>query len=391
MIIINVPLFICGQYYDSVAISTIHLNRQASEGDFYLDTNKKQYYIGLTNGEVGRIANDTYISGIIQNHLDTIQGAAFAIWAEESAGLTANSFEWAFGDADLSQAGFGIIVPFDCELFAVGLNIINGTGEIEVYRNGLPTGATSGLANAGSILNTLSSPIQINAGDNINFRTLTTTGATNGGKAVAWLRVISKIPTYRRFNGSGTPISTMGNNDDEYLDNTTGDLYIKESGVWVNKLNLRGPAGTTTNKPFIQVTNTLTGDINTGVVGFNWIDISPTTHISNIPTDFTVSSDGVTVLVPGIFKVTIFQYQEGTSGTRNNAGVRITVNGVPEAGYGANSYQRRSNGHDETTASFTKLVTLGAGDKVGIQNEQLADPGVVGCPAGTLVFIVEKL
>lgn len=391
LIFFNNSSIILSQYYDSAIISNIHANKTAAEGDFYLDTIRNQFYIGLTSGEVGRIVDSNYVSGIVENHLDTTEGSVFAIWAEESAGLSANAFEWAYGNGEDSDAGFGIVVPFDCELFAVGLTLLNGTAEVEVYRNGSSTGAVSGTANSGSIITTLNNPLQINAGDVINFMTLSASGATGGGKAVAWFKVVNKIPTYTRYNGSGTPTVSIGKNGDEYLDNTNGDLYIKEGGVWINKLNIKGPPGADTAHPIIQVTNTLSGNINSGTVTFNWINTLTSSHISNTTTDFLVTTDGITVVKAGLYKATVFQYQEATSGARNNAALRVLVNGTPQGGYGANSYQRLMSGHDESTASLTTLVRLAAGDKVGIRNDQLADNGNVICPAGTLIFILEKL
>lgn len=46
------------QYYDSTEIASINADRTAAEGDLYLDTTKKQYYLGLTTGEVIRLASD---------------------------------------------------------------------------------------------------------------------------------------------------------------------------------------------------------------------------------------------------------------------------------------------------------------------------------------------
>lgn len=380
-----------GQYYDSVVISTINNTKTANEGDFYLDTVRGQFYIGLTNGTVGRITDTSYVNGIVSNHLDSAYGTIFAIWAEESGGLDANAFEWAYGNGDDSQAGFGIVVPFDCELFAVGLTLFNGSGEVEVYQNGIATGATSGTASAGATINTLATPIQVNAGDNINFRTLATTGATAGGKAIAWLRIVAKTPTFQKYNGSGAPAGGLGVDGDEYLDVSNGDLYIKESGIWVLKLNIKGPSGSDTTEPVIQVTNILSGNINTGTVTFNWINTSAATHITNDASKYTVTTDGITVINAGLYKATIFQYQEGTSGARNNAALRVLVNGTPQGGYGANAYQRRASGHDESTGSISMLLNLGGGDKVGIRNDRLGDAGNVICPAGTLIFMLEKM
>ena len=46
------------QYYDSTELAAIHTARTAAEGDLYLDTIQKNYYIGLTTGELSQFNND---------------------------------------------------------------------------------------------------------------------------------------------------------------------------------------------------------------------------------------------------------------------------------------------------------------------------------------------
>ncbi len=393
LLLISFSLKTFSQYYTPAAIATINLGKQGYEGDFYLDTINKQHYIGLSNGELELISLDSVgIRGIVNEELDSVHGSIFAIWAEESGGLTANAFEWSYGNGDESQAAFGVGVPVKCELFAVGVMLFNGTAEVEVYKNGIATGAVSGTGGVGTTIATLTTPIVFNAGDNVNFRTLNTTGSTSGGKAVAWFRIKAKIPTFEKFNGTGAPSATIGNDGDEYLDVASGDLYIKESGAWgTPKRNIIGPPGTVTNRPVIQVTNTLSGNINTGNVPFTWVNTATGTHVTNNAGSFVVANDGVTVLSPGLYKVTAFQYQTSSTSLRNNAALRFTINGAVQNGFGANAYQRIGSGHDESTASFSKLMFLGSGDKVGIRNDRLAGTGTVVCPAGTLTFIIEQL
>ncbi|SNW62082.1 Collagen-like protein [Orpheovirus IHUMI-LCC2] len=45
------------------------------------------------------------------------------------------------------------------------------------------------------------------------------------------------------ITGNGTPSSMQGQDGDFYLDNTTGDYYQKQNGVWMPKGNLVGPQG----------------------------------------------------------------------------------------------------------------------------------------------------
>lgn len=47
------------QFYTPAEIQQIQLNKNASEGDFYLDTINNQYYIGLTHGLITEIGVDS--------------------------------------------------------------------------------------------------------------------------------------------------------------------------------------------------------------------------------------------------------------------------------------------------------------------------------------------
>lgn len=372
------------QYFDSTQISNISIAKTAAEGDLYQDTIKGNYYIGLTNGSLTQI----------NFNADSVIGSTFGIWAEEAGPLDTNEFQYSYGNGDNAEAGFGIVVPVDCELFAVGLTLNDGNAEIEVYIDGIASGLTSGIAGAGpsnAALNQLDIPHQIAAGTVINFRTLIPVGAASGGKAVAWFRTISKLPTYQRFNGSGVPAAGFGKNTDEYLDIVTGDLYIKESGSWALKLNLKGTTGSVANKAFIQMTNTLSGNVNnTALTQFTWFDTLSANVLQDASTTFTKDIFGVTVNKTGLYKVTIFQYQT-TNVQRANAAVRISINGSVQPGYGANAYTRAFAVHNETTGSIVKIIAASSGDKIGIINEQLAAAGSVICPAGTMVFLVEEM
>jgi hypothetical protein len=50
------------QYYDSIVIDLIPINRLGAEGDFYIDSNIKDYSIGVTSGRLiflGGISGDS--------------------------------------------------------------------------------------------------------------------------------------------------------------------------------------------------------------------------------------------------------------------------------------------------------------------------------------------
>lgn len=238
-------LFIClggqvfSQFYTPAQIITINTAKTANEGDLYLDTINEDYYIGLTTGELSKIGMDSLrVTEIIQTSFDSVNGTIFPIWAERSSALGNNNFEWAYGNGDASQASFGIIIPTDCELFAVGLTVFSGSAEVEVYKNGIAISLLSGTASPNTI-NTSITPLKFSKGDVVNFQTITASGASDGGKAVAWFRVNSK-PNYDRIYGGSVPSSSVGEEQDEYLNTSTGDLFVKQNGSWVFQINLRG-------------------------------------------------------------------------------------------------------------------------------------------------------
>lgn len=379
------------QFYNPTQITTINTNKTAFEGDLYLDTINDNYYIGLTNGGLSRIGMDsTKVSSIFYDLLDTINGSVFPIYAERSSALSDLSFQWAFGNGDNSQVGFGIIIPMNCELFAVGLTSRSGSAEVEVYKNNIATTHRSGTASPNAI-NSSFTPLQFSAGDVVTFQTVSALSATEGGKAVAWFRIPSKNTPAIRLYGGTIPASSLGNNDDEYLNTSTGDLYSKSAGVWSFQTNLKGVSGASSVRSYIQVTNVLSGDINSTVnTVFTWINPLASSHVTNDPTNFTVSIDGITINKTATYKVTVFQHQNTTI-ERTNAALTIVKNNVVEDGFGSNAYMRSFSGHNESTASISKIISVTSGDKIGISNIQQANSGIVTCPMNSLIFMIEEM
>ncbi|MGB0851197.1 MAG: hypothetical protein ACPGTP_08110, partial [Bacteroidia bacterium] len=63
VLILFLVFFVCqkatAQYFDSTNISNINNTKSAAEGDFYLDTVRQEYFIGLSNGELLQINGDS--------------------------------------------------------------------------------------------------------------------------------------------------------------------------------------------------------------------------------------------------------------------------------------------------------------------------------------------
>ena len=57
LVILGFINFANSQYYTTAQLETIHNTKSAFEGDMYLDTINKKYYIGLTHGRLGYLTN----------------------------------------------------------------------------------------------------------------------------------------------------------------------------------------------------------------------------------------------------------------------------------------------------------------------------------------------
>lgn len=137
----------------------------------------------------------------------------FGVWAEEAQSLANNSYEWSFGNGDNTPNGQGIVIPVDCELFAMSLNhegganttvrIVKGTNASLSDYQVSNTGVTNGY-------NTFASPLAFGAGDVVNFTTISVSAQGTSGRVTAWFRIRS------------TPASTSLLND--LLDVSAGSI-----------------------------------------------------------------------------------------------------------------------------------------------------------------------
>ena len=117
----------------------------------------------------------------------------FMIFAEESAALGANEFEWAYGNGDNTGTSDGVVISIDCYIHSVGIDVEggNGTAEVELYVNGVATGKRSGQTSTGTrSFTTFNDNQKIKAGDFVNFRTVTNGGAASG-RASAMFKVVN--------------------------------------------------------------------------------------------------------------------------------------------------------------------------------------------------------
>lgn len=113
----------------------------------------------------------------------------FCIFAEESADLNDARYEWSFGNGNETPNGTGVVIPFQCELIAMGLSI-EGTppAVVQVVRNTTVTGKQLALTSNKGYADFTSSPLSFSPGDLLNFRTLDSSNTSNGGIVTAWFR-----------------------------------------------------------------------------------------------------------------------------------------------------------------------------------------------------------
>lgn len=114
----------------------------------------------------------------------------FPVWAEENADLDTGIYEWSFGNGNETPSGVGIVMPFSCQLFALGLTIENAAScTVEARRNSVASGRAVSTANATKgFVSFEGNPIAYGAGDVLNFRTVTGSAGSNGAAIVAWFR-----------------------------------------------------------------------------------------------------------------------------------------------------------------------------------------------------------
>ncbi len=147
----------------------------------------------------------------------------FNIFAEENAALGAGNYEWAYGNGSNTSNGDGIVIPIDCELFAMSLNHEGGANTVvRIVKNTDASLAsyqvqTSGTENG---YNTFGTPLSFSAGDIANFTTVSASASGTTARVSAWFRVRS------------TPASTSLLNDllDVSAGGITSDQILQYDG-----------------------------------------------------------------------------------------------------------------------------------------------------------------
>lgn len=154
--------------------------------------------LGGTLHAVASTSTDGFLGAADKAKLDTLNTnslsggyAYFAIWAEENAVMSSNSYAWSFGAGGGSGSSGGIVIPVSCELYALCLNTNGtaGTATVAAELDGVEVGTVSVTASS-SAFSVLGSPVAVTAGKRINFETKTVTSgtSTSGNRVTAFFR-----------------------------------------------------------------------------------------------------------------------------------------------------------------------------------------------------------
>lgn len=124
------------------------------------------------------------------------------IFAEEGGNLatgTSSGFQFSFGNGDVAD-GFGIVVPVAGTIVGVSLSVRSNGGAtctVEVYKGADADSTSSATVCTVSLsaseqhnyTDYSGSPVTVNAGDWITFKTTALSGGTiNGGRVAAWIK-----------------------------------------------------------------------------------------------------------------------------------------------------------------------------------------------------------
>ena len=115
----------------------------------------------------------------------------FNMWAEESGPIDGGT-EWAFGNGDNTPSGHGLVIPVDCELWAMSLDHEGGVNTIvRAIHNSDASLTNYQVETAGTEqgFNVFPIPLTITAGDVVNFQTISRTDAGTSARVTAWFRI----------------------------------------------------------------------------------------------------------------------------------------------------------------------------------------------------------
>ena len=176
-----------------------------------------------------------------------------------------------------------------------------------------------------------------------------------------------------------------------YQTDATAGFYYYDGSTWAGLGDTTADAITLDNyKDYtdaVKVTNTATGNVNTGVLTFNYF--TTTNLLGTNRGQFTLDTNGITPNFTGTVDI-IFNIELNSSNSvRGSVGFRW----YHDSAYGPwvrHAYIRRGGTplHTKSSINFSTTIDVVANQKIFIQTDNFTGGGIITSPAGGVEFIV---
>lgn len=137
----------------------------------------------------------------------------------------------------------------------------------------------------------------------------------------------------------------------------------------------------------VKVRSTATGNLNTGVATFN--NFKTVDQLGSTLGQFTFATNGITPLFTGAVRID-FNIELFSTSTRTTVGFRWSHNGSVGT-WTRHSYIRDSSGHNESSANFSTIIPVVAGQPIQIQHDNFAGGGTTTSPEDGVEFTVQRI
>jgi len=176
-----------------------------------------------------------------------------------------------------------------------------------------------------------------------------------------------------------------------YQTDATSGFYYYDGSTWAGLGDTTADAITLDNyKDYtdaVKVTNTATGNVNTGISIFNYF--TTTNLLGTNRGQFTLDTNGITPNFTGTVDI-IFNIELNSSNSvRGSVGFRL-YHATAYGPWVRHAYIRTAGIplHNKSSINFSTTIDVVANQKIFIQTDNFAGGGTVTSPAGGVEFIV---
>ena len=272
----------------------------------------------------------------------------YVVWAEESSQITANSFQYSYGNGDIPPNGTGALIPFDCDLVGLGMTVSSGSGcRVKGFIDLLDTNRVSDALVSRGIITDVT-PFAVTKGQIFDFQTFDVGTGVSGG-ARAW--AIFAVPIVGLVGATGK-------------DGIPGNDGLPSA---IMRIPLTGQS-----------------DVNGTDILLNLN--APT--INTIAGASVVSS--VVNLPSGNYKVTL-EVSLNSAIQRTNIGFTFLKDNAFYSRRSGGNYIRRTSGHDEAGDSVSDYIDFSVAGNLRFQSFSQAALGVVNLDGVGSRLLIQKL